>query len=105
MKIALLDSSFVFKGLEDVDVPEEMSQHRIPVPNDCDLKPGHYLWSHEKGRFVPISDPLEKEKVKREVDVVKVVYRFMDAVVNGKPMPKIVTDWMADYRVSMDNKD
>src|SRR5690349_10659057 len=103
--VALLDTNFVFIGLEKVPAPEEMSQNRIPVPEDCDLRPGEYKWSHEKGRFIPINDPLEKEAAKREVNIVKVVYRALEAIRDGKPLPKLVTSWMDEYKVSMDNKD
>jgi hypothetical protein len=103
--IALLDSQFVFRGLETTLEPEADSQHRINVPADCDLAPGKYFWSHEKGRFIPISDPLEREKAARQHDVIKAVYRALEAIEQGKPLPKVTKDWMADYRVSMDNKD
>jgi hypothetical protein len=103
--MALLDSKFVFKGLERTHEAEPDSQHRINVPDDCDLIPGKYLWSHERQCFVPVSDPLEREKARGQIDFVKAVYRALDAIDKGAALPKITKDWMADYRVSMDNKD
>jgi hypothetical protein len=101
--IALLDKNLMLKGFETVDQEEAPSRNRIPVPRDCDLKPGRYKWDADNGRFIPTA--ASPENAVKEHHVLREVARALIAIRDGKTFPQSVLDWLADYEVSMDNKD
>jgi hypothetical protein len=47
---AKLDAAGVYQGVEKVD---KLFSEDIPVPADCDLVPGKYIWVNDT--FMPIS--------------------------------------------------
>lgn len=53
--IAILDVNNVYFGVTTLD-PANPPAVLVPVPADCDLKPGRYEWSAEHQRFDPLPD-------------------------------------------------
>lgn len=98
--IANLDVNGVYFGVTTLDQANQPSLV-IPVPADCDLLPGRYVWCSEHQRF----DPLPDSKALTEpgqVSLEQAVNALATwAVEQGATSPLLV-QFVADFKKSLD---
>ena len=90
---AKLDSDQVYWGVEIV---EELGTNDVVVPEDCDLRPGHYWWDGEK--FMPLA-----REAKRDAPEAPALDRALFEMINNTPdAPAYCKELAAWYATTMD---
>ena len=75
----------------------------IPVPVDCDLIPGQYMWVAELATWRAIR-PLTRDARHAEPRVLRAIALGFDAVRNaGIELPRETVEWLEAFRASIDN--
>jgi hypothetical protein len=98
--IANLDVNGVYFGVTTLD-PANPPAVVVPVPADCDLKPGGYFWNAEHQRFDPRPDGLvlaEPGQVSLEQAINALA---VWAIERGATSP-LLSQFVADFKKSVD---
>jgi len=98
--IANLDVNGVYFGVITLD-PDNPPAVVVPVPADCDLKPGAYVWNADHQRFDPRPDGqvlAEPGQVSLE-QAVNALATW--AIEQGATSP-LLTQWVAEFKKSID---
>jgi len=98
--IAKLDANGVYWGVVALD-PLNPPSVVVPIPLECDLQPGRYVWNAEHQRFDPLPDSkalTEPGQVSPE-QVLNVLASW--AIEQGATSP-LLAQFVADFKKSLD---
>lgn len=92
---AVLDADRVYWGVEEV---ASWTVGDVEVPEDCDLKPGHYQWDATGEKFVPL---LREQR--RDTPEAPSLERAFYALLKSFPdLPPHCQEWVQWFEKSFD---
>jgi hypothetical protein len=90
--IARLGPDGIYLGIRTVD---SLSDGDVPVPVDCDLRPGRYRWSSESRAFEPLTlGPRQTLEIPNVLRALAVTIR---SIRDGQPLPQEALEFVAWY--------
>jgi len=100
--VADLDANGYFRGVKTL-APEEVTGTHVPVPADCDLKPGAYRWSELDGAFMP-APPQDVKSPELEIDALSAIAHGLIALseAQGITLPPATVAWLKFYLTTID---
>lgn len=97
-KIAKLDQSGVYQGIEEV-AEKNLQPHHVELPDGCDLPHGKYKWNGDT--FVLITDPL-RIKINNPDALNAIAIGFISLHQSGIALPEETLEWMDHYLTTQD---
>jgi len=91
-----------FKKVKDKDVKES----DIVVPDGCDLNiDSQYKYDMGKKTFIPLGHGFAKPKyLRKELKAEYVLFKLVDALVNGEEIPYDCIEWRDWYKENMQKR-
>lgn len=99
---AKLDADGIYWGVEQVAA---LAAGDVEVPQECDLKPGHYRWNRDakpEPCFEPLPKSLRRDAPEQPLTERALYELFLAMLEAGQPLPRYCIEWGAWFETTID---